>query len=121
MRCIIYHNETTPPKILAIRTRCRKGLITYHKFNGITTMKKYVESYHSTLVEKLLEDPTNLATRSSFNCEPNKKKVQVSPSATFGFFSFANKFKKDDAIQVVLLENLMLFVIKGLMFTRTIE
>jgi hypothetical protein len=84
-------------------------------------MKKYVESYHSTLVEKLLEDPTNLATRSSFNCEPNKKKVQVSPSATFGFFSFANKFKKDDAIQVVLLENLMLFVIKGLMFTRTIE
>jgi hypothetical protein len=51
MRCIIYHNETTPFKILAIHTRCRKGHIAFYKFNGITTMKKHVESYHYTLLK----------------------------------------------------------------------
>jgi hypothetical protein len=86
MRCIFYHNETILPEILAILTRCRKGLIAYHKFNGMTTMKKHVEFYHSTLLEKLLEDPTKLAPRSSFDCELSKKKVHVSPFATFGSF-----------------------------------
>jgi hypothetical protein len=86
MKCIIYHNETTPPEILAIHIRCKKGLIAYHKFNSITTMKKYVESYQSTLLEILLENPTNLAPRSSLDCEPSKKKMHVSPFATFSFF-----------------------------------
>jgi hypothetical protein len=36
------------------------------------------------------------------------------------FLSYANKFKKDDAIQVIFLEDLMLFMIKGLMPMRTI-
>jgi hypothetical protein len=31
MKCIICHNETTLPEILAMRTRCKKGLIAYHK------------------------------------------------------------------------------------------
>ncbi len=84
-------------------------------------MKKHIESYHSTLLEKMLEDPTNLAPRSSLNCEPNKKRVHVSPFATFGSFLLPIRFKKDDAIQVVLLEDLMLFVIKELMFMRTIK
>jgi len=34
---------------------------------------------------------------------------------------FAGKFKKNDAIQVVCLENLMLFVIKWLMPMKTIK
>jgi hypothetical protein len=94
MKCIIYHNETTPLEILAICTRCKKGFIAYHKFNGITTMKKYVVYFVGT----------NLAPRSSLDCESSKKKVHVSPFATFGFFFFANKFMKDDAIQVVFFE-----------------
>jgi hypothetical protein len=52
-RCIICHIEITFLEILAMRIRCRKGLIAYHKFNGIITMKKHVEYDHSTLLQKL--------------------------------------------------------------------
>jgi hypothetical protein len=52
---------------------CRKGLIAYHKFNGITTMKKHVNSSHFILLKHLLKDATNIASRPPFNCEPNKK------------------------------------------------
>jgi hypothetical protein len=75
MTCIIYHNDTTFLEILAMHTKCGSGLIGYHKNNGITTMKKHVESKH--LLKILLEEATNLAPRSSLNGEPNKKKAHV--------------------------------------------
>jgi hypothetical protein len=65
MRCIIYHNDITPPKILAMRIRCRKGLIAYHKFNGITTTKKHVDFDHFILLKKLLEDVANIISKIS--------------------------------------------------------
>jgi hypothetical protein len=71
-------------------------------------MKKHVEFEHFTLLQKLLEDPTNLAPRSPLAHEPTKKRVRMS-FAIFSFCFFASKFKKDDAIQVVFLEDLMLF------------
>jgi hypothetical protein len=40
MRCIICHSDTTALEILAICTRYKKGLIAYHKLNGIIAMKK---------------------------------------------------------------------------------
>jgi hypothetical protein len=43
------------------------------------------------------------------------------PSLIFSFFLTTSKFKKDGATQVGLLEDLMMFVIKGLMLMRTIE
>jgi hypothetical protein len=86
MKCIICHNETTLPKILAICTRCKKGLIAYHKSNGIIAMKKHVESDQFTLLQKLLEDPTNLTPRFPLDCESSKKRAHVSPFAIFGFF-----------------------------------
>jgi hypothetical protein len=69
----------------------------------------------------LLEDATNLVTKSPLNCEPSKKKAHVSPFANFSFFSTVRKFKTYDATQVGYLEDLMLFVIKGLMPMKTIE
>jgi len=99
----------------------KKGLMAYHKFNGMTTMKKHVESNHSTLLQKLLVNPTNLAPRSPLDCKPSKKRAHVYPFAISSFFSFVSKFKKDDAIQVVFLEDLMLFVIKGLMLMRIVD
>jgi hypothetical protein len=73
------------------------------------------------LLKRNLEDATNLAPRSPLNCEPNKKRAHVSPCKIFGFLSTSNKFKKDDAIHVGFLENVMLFVIKGLMFMKIVE
>jgi hypothetical protein len=66
MRCVICHSDIVPPKILAMCIRCMKNLIAYHKFNGIITMKKHVESHHFSLLKKLLEDGANFAIR--FNC-----------------------------------------------------
>jgi hypothetical protein len=39
MRCIICHSDYVGLEILAMHNMCRKGLITYHKSNGITSMK----------------------------------------------------------------------------------
>jgi hypothetical protein len=50
-----------------------------------------------------------------------KKGAHVSPFAISSFFFSTSKFKKDDAIQVVVLEDLMLFVIRGLMPMKTVE
>jgi hypothetical protein len=48
---IIYHSGTTLLEVLAMRIRCKKGLIVYHKSNRITTMEKHVEFDHVHLVK----------------------------------------------------------------------
>jgi hypothetical protein len=72
------------------------------------------------LLKIYIKDATNFAPRSPLDREPNKKRAHVCPSIISSFFSIANKFKKDDEIQIGFLEALMLFMIKGLMFMRTI-
>jgi hypothetical protein len=57
MICAICHHDFIGPEILAMRTRCKKKLIAYHKSNGITTMKKHIEANHFALMKKLVEDP----------------------------------------------------------------
>jgi hypothetical protein len=39
MRCIICHNDYVGLEILAMQTRCRKGLIAYHESNDIIAIK----------------------------------------------------------------------------------
>jgi hypothetical protein len=122
MHCIICHNITTLPKMLAMHTKCRKCLIVYHKFNGIMTMKKHVEYDHFALLKMFFESHVVIeAPRSPLDCEPNKKRAIDFPSNIFGFFSTNFKFKKDDLIQVGFLEDLMLFVVKGLLPMRIVE
>jgi hypothetical protein len=65
------------------------------------------------LLKKLLKDATNIAMRSPLNCEPSKKRARVCPTIISGFFCIPSKFKKDDATQIGVLEDLMLFVVKG--------
>ncbi len=96
MKCIIYHNDISPPKILAMCTRCKKGLIAYHKSNGITTMKKDVDFDHFILLKNLLKDIASITSRSPLNHEPDKKKARVCPTAISIFFT-TNKSKRDDA------------------------
>jgi hypothetical protein len=57
-------------------------------------MKNYVESNHSTLLQKLLEDPINLAPRFPFDHEPNKKRAHVFPFANFRFISLLVSSRK---------------------------
>ncbi len=92
MKCIICQNYIVPLEILAMCTICRKGFIAYHKFNGITTTKKHVNPNHSILLKNLLEDATNIASRSPFNCGPIKKRAFVCPIVVSSFFFIADKF-----------------------------
>ncbi len=91
MRCIICHNDITPLEVLAMHNRCRKALTTYHKSNDITTMKKHVDFGHSILLNKLLENATNIAPRFALNHEPNKKRARECDIAISNFFSTISK------------------------------
>jgi hypothetical protein len=55
------------------------------------------------------------------DCEPNKKIATISPSNIIGLFSTNFKFKKYDLTQVGFVEDLMLFVVKGLLLMRIVE
>ncbi len=86
------------------------------------TMKKHVEYDHFALLKMFFESHVVIeAPRSPLDCEPNKKRAIDFPSNIFGFFSTNFKFKKDDLIQVGFLEDLMLFVVKGLLPMRIVE
>jgi hypothetical protein len=111
MRCIICHNDGTPLEVLVMCSRCKKGLITHHKSSGITTLKKHVDFGHSILLNKLLEDTTNIAPRFPLNHEPNQKKAHVCQITTSNLFF-------NDTTHVGFLEDLMLFVVKGLLPIR---
>ncbi len=80
MKCILCRVYFVDLEILVMHTRCRKGLITYHKTNGITTMEKHVDAYHFTLMRKLVEDLTIVLTEIPFDRQANKKKAHVFPS-----------------------------------------
>jgi hypothetical protein len=72
MQCIICHSNVVGPKILALHSRLRKGLIAYHKSNGIKSMKKHVELEHITLIKKFHKKKSNVAVIISLSREPTK-------------------------------------------------
>jgi len=79
MRCIICHNDYVGLEILAMCTRCRKGLIAYHKSNGITSMKRHVENDHYAFMKRLIKDPSCIAVaKAPINRNANKKKAHFS-------------------------------------------
>ncbi len=94
MKCIICQNDIVPLEILAMCTICKKGFIAYHKFNDITTTKKHVNSNHYILLKKLLEDATNITSRSPLNCGPIKKRACVCPIAISSFFLLSISLKE---------------------------
>jgi len=73
MQCIIYHNNVVGLEIFALCTMLQKGLIVYHKSNGITTMKKHLELEHKTLIKKFCQKQYDVTATISLSCEPAKK------------------------------------------------
>jgi hypothetical protein len=98
MGCIFCHVDFVDLEILAMHTRCRKGFITYHKTNGITTMKKHVDADHFALMRKLAKDLTIVLTKVPLDQKANKKKAHAFPSTI--------------STQVGFQEDLMFFVVK---------
>jgi hypothetical protein len=84
-------------------------------------MKKHVDFGHSILLNTLLKYTTNIAPRFPLNHEPNKKRAYVYPIAISIFFSTISIFFINDTTQAGFLEDLMLFVVKGLLPIRIVE
>jgi hypothetical protein len=82
MRCIICQNDSIGSKILAMHTMCKKGLITCHKFNDITTMKKRIVVDHFVLVKKLVKDLRIAQMIVQLDQEASKKRAHVTTFAT---------------------------------------
>jgi hypothetical protein len=96
------------------------GKVSYHKSNGITSMKKHVKIEYNAILKKFLDNVTN-AIVAPLACEPAKKRTHVTPLAIFEFFSYVNQFKKDNETQIGSLEDLMFFMMKGYLPMKIIE
>jgi hypothetical protein len=106
-----------------MHTKCRKGLTTYHKSNGIIAMKKHVEGEHFTLVKRLAKDPNCILVEPGLPLIKmlSKKRAHVYPYEIFGLSYTSSKFKKDDPTQVGFLDDLMLLVVKVFLPMRILE
>ncbi len=71
--------------ILHLWTKERKGLITYYKTYGITTLKKHVDADHFIIVKKFEEEINNEIGR-IIEKQPTKKRPNVPTSAITCFF-----------------------------------
>jgi len=57
------------------RTQARKGLITYYKMNGITSLKKHVDANHY-LISKKIEEVQNMM-KGSVERQPSKNRRTI--------------------------------------------
>jgi hypothetical protein len=88
MRWIICYNDSISFRILAMHTMCKKGLIIYHKFNDIITVRKCIDVNHFALVKNLVKDPRIAQMIAQFVQETSKKRAHVTPSTIYEFFHF---------------------------------
>jgi hypothetical protein len=91
MWCVVYHRKKIGLEILALCTRCRKGLIAYNKSNGILAMTKHVEQDHASLF-RWFREKLGLHSWPSFDFEPLTKRQQVALSSILGFFFLPTPF-----------------------------
>ncbi len=83
MCCILCYQEL----VIGInsRTLARKGLISYYKNNGITSLKKHVDVKHFVIV-KMFEEEINSLLKAKFKKKTAKKITIVSYEFIFIFF-----------------------------------
>jgi len=76
-----------------LRTKERRGIITYFKKNGIIALKKHVDADHVVL-EKRFEEKVNFPLRNILEKQPTKKRPNVSNFEISKFFGAKDHFKK---------------------------
>nr|XP_024359895.1 uncharacterized protein LOC112274515 isoform X1 [Physcomitrium patens] len=112
MRCAICHpaqQEHRPNSA----TRVRKGVVTYNKQHGTTSMKKHVAQEHGDIFTKYKATRmSNATTRAEFQ-HSRRMKNDPLPSIISDILYNQNSNKKFDPAQERLLEDLVLYVAKG--------
>jgi hypothetical protein len=99
---IIYHNKIVVFQILALHTRCWKGLLAFVESNAIIGMKKHVELEHNALFKRYLEKVNN-CPRALFVHEPTIKSLHATPSENSIFFSSNLTNSKEKTMKHMLL------------------
>jgi len=83
MNCIPCHdnliNATNP------RTWFWKGIISYYKTNGITSLKKHVDANHGQIAKIFEEEMNNFLTRKNKR-QPTKKRANLFGNSISNFF-----------------------------------
>jgi hypothetical protein len=88
MQCIICHNN--PILNVNLKTQARKWLIIYNSSNGITTLRKHVNSNHLNILKKF-EKKYHYLLRENER-QPPKKKSNVSSNSISSFFTTKEPF-----------------------------
>lgn len=113
MRCAICHpaqQEHRPNSA----TRVRKGVVTYNKQHGTTSMKKHVAQEHGDIFTKYKATRKPSVLTRTEGQHPRRMKKDPSPSLLTDFISNnQSSSKKSDPAQERLLEDLVLYVAKG--------
>jgi hypothetical protein len=91
MKCMIYHVSFV---LCNPRTKERRGIITYSKTNGITTLRKHVDVDH-VILAKRFEEEVNFPLRKVFEKQFAKKRPNVFNFEILKFFGAKDPFKND--------------------------
>jgi hypothetical protein len=95
MHCIFCHNNLI--LIVNPKMQTRKGLITYNITNGITALRKHINSNHPNIFLKF-EEKINCPLKENEK-QPSKKRPNVSSNYMSSFFVAKKPFKKEDMQQ----------------------
>jgi hypothetical protein len=79
MHCIFCYQK--PVIGIYLRTQTRKGLISYYKTNGITSLKKHVDAKH-TIIAKMFEEEVIFLLKGRKK-KPTKKRTIVFGGSIF--------------------------------------
>jgi len=93
MRCHLYCCKTFV--LYNPRTKLRKGLISYYKTIGISSLKKHVDAKHGLFAKKLDEEVNN-EVRIEVERQPTKKRLNVSSFEIYEFVFAKFPYKKDE-------------------------
>ena len=81
--CLLCHFDALGADMLALKTRGRKGLITYNKAHGMNAMKKYVEHEHGEVSSRFYKDIAERSMKPAVlgDKQPAKKRERVTHGA----------------------------------------
>ncbi len=92
MRCIIYYNILV--LFCSLKVQAMKGLFLYNTTNGITTLKKHVNTNHS-IIEMFFEEAINSPLKGKVEKKPAKFFSNPSNNVIVNFFVVKNLLHKD--------------------------
>ncbi len=120
MRCTICHVTRQVQSSNNIAHE-HKGHLTYNPTHGITFIKKHIDNEHEAIVAKYVLHHKNEDETSSPGRKKCKNYKRATPFVITEFFSNVQSYKSSNPLQLVFIEDLVLFITKGYVPLSTME